>query len=175
MAKAAPPVDRALIDFLALEAPFLLPEAASVDDLRKAIRRISADPTPLWPGVTAADAAGWTRELLLEHIDGHLRRQELRASLTADERRAIAPRPPAAHEAHHGEHVHGVISAPMQGTILRVLVEPGQQVEAGDVVCILEAMKMENSIVAQRDGAVSELPIEPGQVVQTGQTLAVID
>ncbi|MEX2274234.1 MAG: biotin carboxylase N-terminal domain-containing protein [Actinomycetota bacterium] len=92
-----------------------------------------------------------------------------------DERRAMPPRPPAAHETHHGEHVHGVIAAPMQGTILRVLVEPGQQVEAGDVVCILEAMKMENSIVAQREGAVSELPIEPGQVVQTGQTVAVID
>jgi acetyl-CoA/propionyl-CoA carboxylase biotin carboxyl carrier protein len=71
--------------------------------------------------------------------------------------------------------VHGVITAPMQGTIMRVLVEQGQQVEAGDVVCILEAMKMENSIVARREGEVTELPIVPGQVVETGQTLAVID
>ncbi|MEX0753796.1 MAG: biotin carboxylase N-terminal domain-containing protein [Actinomycetota bacterium] len=108
-------------------------------------------------------------DLLLE-VDG--RRVPIRIF---DERRTGAPRPPAAHETHHGEHVHGVISAPMQGTILRILVEPGQQVEAGDVVCILEAMKMENSIVAQREGKVSELPVEPGQVVQTGQTLAVID
>jgi biotin carboxyl carrier protein len=43
------------------------------------------------------------------------------------------------------------------------------------VVCILEAMKMENSIVARRDGEVTELHMQPGPVVETGQTLAVID
>jgi biotin carboxyl carrier protein len=63
----------------------------------------------------------------------------------------------------------------MQGTILRVLVEAGQEIEAGDVICILEAMKMENAIPAPREGVVTELPIENGQVVQPGQTLAVID
>jgi acetyl-CoA/propionyl-CoA carboxylase biotin carboxyl carrier protein len=63
----------------------------------------------------------------------------------------------------------------MQGTIMRVLVEVGQTIEAGDVVCILEAMKMENSIVSRRGGEVTELQMEPGQVVETGQTLAVID
>ncbi len=92
-----------------------------------------------------------------------------------DERREVAPTAPSAHDAHEGSHVHGEIRAPMQGTILKVLIEKGQEIRAGEVICILEAMKMENSIVAQRDGAVSELPIEPGQVVQTGQTLAVID
>jgi acetyl-CoA/propionyl-CoA carboxylase, biotin carboxylase, biotin carboxyl carrier protein len=92
-----------------------------------------------------------------------------------DERRDTAPRPPAQHDSHHGEHVHGEIAAPMQGTIMRVLVDVGQKIEAGDVVCILEAMKMENSIVARREGEVTELMIEPGQVVETGQTLAVID
>src|SRR5262245_15431023 len=89
MAKASAALDQALVDFLAVEAPFLIPEATSVDDLRKAIKRISADPTPLWPGVTAADAAGWTRDLLLEQIEGFLRRQELRASLTKEERRGM--------------------------------------------------------------------------------------
>ena len=63
----------------------------------------------------------------------------------------------------------------MQGTIVRVLVENGQDIEAGDVVCILEAMKMENAIPAPREGVVSELPIQAGQVVQAGDTLAVID
>ena len=63
----------------------------------------------------------------------------------------------------------------MQGTILQVLVEPGQEVDAGQVVVILEAMKMENHIVASRDGVVSELPVQAGQVVETGQTLAVIE
>ncbi len=92
-----------------------------------------------------------------------------------DERRTLAPRSPATHGAHHGEHVHGEIRAPMQGTILKVLVEKGQEIRAGEVVCILEAMKMENHITSTRDGEVTELPIRAGQVVETGQTLAVID
>ncbi len=92
-----------------------------------------------------------------------------------DERTETAPKPPTPHAAHHGEHVHGVITAPMQGTILRILVEVGQRIEAGDVVCVLEAMKMENHIATTREGEVTELPVEEGQVVQPGQTLAVID
>jgi biotin carboxyl carrier protein len=92
-----------------------------------------------------------------------------------DHRRDTAPKTPSRHEAHHGPGVHSVIEAPMQGTILRVLVEADQEIEAGDVVCVLEAMKMENAIPAPRDGVVSELPIKAGQVVQPGQTLAVID
>ena len=92
-----------------------------------------------------------------------------------DERRELAPRSPASHGAHHGEHVHGEIRAPMQGTILKVLVEKGQEIRAGEVVCILEAMKMENHITSMRDGEVTDLPIRAGQVVETGQTLAVID
>jgi acetyl-CoA/propionyl-CoA carboxylase biotin carboxyl carrier protein len=86
------------------------------------------------------------------------------------------PAPPAAGaKAHHAHHAGDVISAPMQGTILQVLVEEGQTVAAGDVLCILEAMKMENHIVATREGTISSLPISAGQVVDTGQTLAVIE
>ena len=92
-----------------------------------------------------------------------------------DHRRDSAPRPPSRHASHGGEHVHSEIAAPMQGTILRILVEPGQEIQAGDVICILEAMKMENAIPAPRDGVVSELPVSAGQVVQVGDTLAVID
>jgi acetyl-CoA/propionyl-CoA carboxylase, biotin carboxylase, biotin carboxyl carrier protein len=92
-----------------------------------------------------------------------------------DERREPAPRPPIAPDAHHGEHVHGEILAPMQGTIVKVLVEKGQEVRPGDVICILEAMKMENHVPANREGEVTDLPIHAGQVVETGQVLAVID
>jgi acetyl-CoA/propionyl-CoA carboxylase biotin carboxyl carrier protein len=108
-------------------------------------------------------------ELLVE-LDG--RRVPVRIF---DHRRKTAPEPPSRRAAHHIEHVRSVIAAPMQGTILRILVEPGQEIQAGDVVCILEAMKMENAIPAPREGIVSELPVEPGQVVRPGQTLAVID
>jgi acetyl-CoA/propionyl-CoA carboxylase biotin carboxyl carrier protein len=92
-----------------------------------------------------------------------------------DERRERAPERPLQHDAHHGEHVHGIVSAPMQGTILKVLVEKGQGIQAGDVICVLEAMKMENHIASTREGEVTDLPIRAGQVVETGQTLAVID
>jgi acetyl-CoA/propionyl-CoA carboxylase biotin carboxyl carrier protein len=112
---------------------------------------------------------GVPAELLVE-VDG--RRVPVRIF---DHRRDTAPKPPARHAGHHGEHIHSVIAAPMQGTILRVLVEQGQEIQAGDVVCILEAMKMENAIPAPRDGVISELPISTGQVVQGGETLAVID
>ncbi|HEX6230624.1 MAG TPA: acetyl-CoA carboxylase biotin carboxylase subunit [Actinomycetota bacterium] len=108
-------------------------------------------------------------ELVLE-VDG--RRVPVRIF---DHRRDTAPTAPSRHAAHHGEAVHSVIAAPMQGTILRVLVEVGQEIQAGDVVCILEAMKMENAVPAPRDGTITELPIDSGQVVQAGQTLAVID
>ena len=92
-----------------------------------------------------------------------------------DETLPTAPPPPAQHASRHGEHVHDVISAPMQGTILKVLVEAGQEIEAGDIICVLEAMKMENHIAASREGTLSEVPIEVGQVVESGATLAVLD
>jgi acetyl-CoA/propionyl-CoA carboxylase biotin carboxyl carrier protein len=116
-----------------------------------------------------APREGRPTDLLVE-VDG--RRVEVRVF---DERRDVAPKQPSAHATHHGAHVHGVIAAPMQGTILKVLVEKGQEIHAGDVICILEAMKMENHIASTREGEVTELPIRAGQVVETGQTLAVID
>ncbi len=112
---------------------------------------------------------GRARDILVE-VDG--RRVPVRIF---DERREVAPSVPTTHSAHRGEHVHGEIRAPMQGTIVKVLVEKGQAIQAGDVVCILEAMKMENHIASTREGEITELPIRPGQVVDTGSLLAVID
>ncbi|MDH5314693.1 MAG: biotin/lipoyl-binding protein [Actinomycetota bacterium] len=107
---------------------------------------------------------------ILVEVDG--RRVPVRVF---DERRGIAPKPPEAHDAAHQEHVHGEVRAEMQGTIVKVLAEKGQDIRAGEVICILEAMKMENHIAASRDGEVTDLPIRAGQVVETGQLLAVID
>ena len=64
--------------------------------------------------------------------------------------------------------------APMQGTIVKVLVEQGGTVKAGDAICVLEAMKMENSILAHTEGVVEELKVSAGQSVETGATIAVI-
>ena len=86
-----------------------------------------------------------------------------------------APPPPArTGTGAGGDHTGDTIVAPMQGTILQVLVEEGQEVEAGQVVVILEAMKMENHIAATRGGTIAGLPVQAGEVVETGQTIAVI-
>jgi acetyl-CoA/propionyl-CoA carboxylase biotin carboxyl carrier protein len=62
----------------------------------------------------------------------------------------------------------------MQGTVLAVEVANGDEIRAGQVVCVIEAMKMENEIAAHRDGRVSELTVAPGEPVATGQVICVV-
>jgi acetyl-CoA/propionyl-CoA/long-chain acyl-CoA carboxylase, biotin carboxylase, biotin carboxyl carrier protein len=66
------------------------------------------------------------------------------------------------------------LASPIQGTVLRVAVEAGADVEEGALIAVIEAMKMENEITAHKAGTVSELPIAVGASVATGDTLAVI-
>jgi acetyl-CoA/propionyl-CoA carboxylase biotin carboxyl carrier protein len=68
----------------------------------------------------------------------------------------------------------GSITAPMQGTVVKVLVKVGDTVEAGQAVCVLEAMKMENNIVSEMAGTVTEVRVKTGQSVGGGDVLAVI-
>jgi acetyl-CoA/propionyl-CoA carboxylase biotin carboxyl carrier protein len=67
------------------------------------------------------------------------------------------------------------VTAEMQGTILEVNVAEGDEVEAGDVLCVLEAMKMENDIVAERGGTVAQVAIGEGESVDMGDLLVVLD
>ena len=85
---------------------------------------------------------------------------------------AAAPAPPAAPAAPlaAGE----TVSAPMPGNILSVNVSQGQAVKAGDILVILEAMKMENEIVAPRDGTIAQVVTAKGAVVDTGAPLIVL-
>ena len=69
----------------------------------------------------------------------------------------------------------GAVVAPMQGTIVKVLVEEGQEVSPDQAVCILEAMKMESEIRAQRSGKVSEILVEAGKTVRSGEPLVVLE
>ena len=66
------------------------------------------------------------------------------------------------------------VTAPMPGTILKVNVQVGQSVKAGQLLCVLEAMKMENEIVAPEDGVVSSVPAAKGASVDTGAVLVTI-
>ena len=67
-----------------------------------------------------------------------------------------------------------VIKSPMPGNILKILVSQGQAVTEGDVLIILEAMKMENEIVATKSGTVQQIAVTKGAVVETGTSLVVI-
>jgi acetyl-CoA/propionyl-CoA carboxylase biotin carboxyl carrier protein len=68
----------------------------------------------------------------------------------------------------------GEVHSPMQGTVLSVAVEAGQEVAAGDVICIIEAMKMENEVTAHTGGTVTAISVEAGQSVAADELIAVI-
>jgi biotin carboxyl carrier protein len=67
------------------------------------------------------------------------------------------------------------ILAPMPGRLVRVLVQPGQQVQAGEGLLVMEAMKMENELRSPRSGRVAELPVREGQAVETAALLVVVE
>lgn len=68
-----------------------------------------------------------------------------------------------------------LIEAPMPGKILSVEVTVGNTIEEGAIVCMLEAMKMENPIVSPVTGSVVEVAVSPGQLVKTGEKMVVIE
>ncbi|GEM_PF-2627733 len=67
------------------------------------------------------------------------------------------------------------IEVPLVGKVLKVNVNPGDRVKEGDEICIIESMKMENSILTPVSGAVKEVKVTSGQVVKAGETIAVIE
>jgi acetyl-CoA/propionyl-CoA carboxylase biotin carboxyl carrier protein len=118
--------------------------------------------------------------------DGRLRGRSIQAEVEGRrfEITLLEPEPPHAElarrrrgrDAHHGHHgaARDAIVTPMQGTVLAVEVAEGDEVEPGQVVCVVEAMKMENEITSPRAGTVSELSVEPGQPVSTGQVICLV-
>ncbi len=86
------------------------------------------------------------------------------------------PRNPVSHSHHSSAGGgSGQVTVPMQGTVVKVLVEVGQQVEVGQSLLILEAMKMENAILSEKSGVVKEIRVNAGDTVGTGDTVAVIE
>ena len=84
---------------------------------------------------------------------------------------AAAPAPAAAAVTASGE----AVNAPMPGTILKVNVTPGQAVKAGEVLVVLEAMKMENEIMAPKAGTVAQVLVSKGSNVDTGAPMVVLN
>ena len=87
---------------------------------------------------------------------------------------APAPAPAAAPAAAPAVAAGEVVAAPMPGNILKVNCSQGQAVKAGDILVVLEAMKMENEILAPRDGTVAQVVTTKGAVVDTGAPLVVL-
>jgi acetyl-CoA/propionyl-CoA carboxylase biotin carboxyl carrier protein len=90
-------------------------------------------------------------------------------------RPAAKPRRRSSTAAAGGGTGSGQVAVPMQGTVVKVMVEVGQQVEAGETVIVLEAMKMENNVTAEKSGTVAEIRVEAGQSVGGGDIVAVIE
>jgi acetyl-CoA/propionyl-CoA carboxylase, biotin carboxylase, biotin carboxyl carrier protein len=111
------------------------------------------------------------RRLTLE-LDG--RRYEVEALVPEPAYAELARRrrQRSAGGAHTG--ARDAVVTPMQGTVLAVDVAEGDWVDAGQVICIVEAMKMENEITAHRSGVVTDLAVEPGQPVSHGQVICVV-
>ena len=97
------------------------------------------------------------------------------ATSVADAAPAAAPAVPAAAAAAPAATVAGErIAAPMPGTILQIKKNAGEAVKRGEPVMILEAMKMENEIMAPRDGVIAQVVVAKGATVSTGDILAVL-
>ncbi|MCV7101948.1 acetyl/propionyl/methylcrotonyl-CoA carboxylase subunit alpha [Mycobacterium palustre] len=94
----------------------------------------------------------------------------------ADPAGVIRKKPkPRKRGSHAGAAASGdAVTAPMQGTVVKVAVEEGQEVSAGDLVVVLEAMKMENPVTAHKDGVITGLAVEAGTAITQGTVLAEI-
>jgi acetyl-CoA/propionyl-CoA carboxylase biotin carboxyl carrier protein len=148
------------------------------DEIDQAIF-VPTDATPIGAGAADTEEA----EPLVERtvpveVDGKrfsvkLWLPESPAGAPAPRKRSTRPRPGGAGASGAGG--SGTISAPMQGTIVKVLVAVGDAVEAGQAVLVLEAMKMENHINAETAGTVKEIRVAAGDSVGTGDVLAVIE
>ena len=87
----------------------------------------------------------------------------------------VATRPRRSSSASAAAVGSGSVTVPMQGTIVKVLVNVGDTVEEGQTVCVLEAMKMENNIAADKAGTVTEVKVEAGQSVGSGDVVVTIE
>ncbi len=131
---------------------------------------LEIEPSP--PGEAGAPSEKSSREVEVE-VNGKL----FRVRVYSDEGDSGRGAPPkrkggTSRRAGGGE---GAVTAPMQGTIVRVLVEEGQEVAADEAVCVLEAMKMETEIRTRKAGTVSDILVEAGGTVRSGEPLVVVE
>ena len=128
----------------------------------------------LTPGVEVGE--GTVRRDVTTEVNG--RRIEVAMWLPEDAGGASASTAQKPRRAHHAGVIgsgSGKVTVPMQGTIVKVVAEVGQTVEAGDTIVILEAMKMENSVNAEKAGVVKQIMVAAGDSVGGGDVVAVVE
>ncbi len=128
------------------------------------------------PHAPAAPDEARTFDVEVNNRRFSVRVSERGVPVSVSERPAHAPRPAgrpngAGRAAAPAASANTIVS-PLQGVVSEIRATPGQAVKAGQVVCIVQAMKMENEITAPRDGTIGELRVEPGQSVAAGAILA---
>jgi acetyl-CoA/propionyl-CoA/long-chain acyl-CoA carboxylase, biotin carboxylase, biotin carboxyl carrier protein len=119
-----------------------------------------------------ADSSRLDARTSVVELDG--RRYEVRLLVPEPAHKALVRRRRERGAGRHHAAARDAVTSPMQGTVLAVEVEDGEEVAAGKVLCVVEAMKMENEITAHRDGTVTELSVSAGDPVETGQVICVI-
>jgi acetyl-CoA/propionyl-CoA carboxylase biotin carboxyl carrier protein len=151
-----------------VESPELAARAAELDG-----RPPVAHPSnSLFVGKTGPDGRMLERVRTVE-VDG--RRFQVRLSEPEPAWRALARRRrERVREGGGGAGARDAVVSPMQGTVLAVRVSDGDKVEAGQVICIVEAMKMENEVHAHRSGVVRGLSVEPGRQIASGDVICEI-
>ncbi|MET0560926.1 MAG: acetyl-CoA carboxylase biotin carboxylase subunit [Gaiellaceae bacterium] len=146
------------------------------EELARRAQELQEEPGPRRGGVAAATdgrRSGSGREQLVSvEIDG--RRHEVRIHAPAAPWAEVAQRHKERSKGIAGN-ATGAVASPMQGTVLSVAVAVGSKIQAGELICVVEAMKMENELVAHRDGVVVELHVAPGQQVALGDVVCVIE
>ncbi len=144
-------------------------ESEELADRAEELEQLSHPKTSV---AAAADGRAWTRERVLAvEIDG--RRHEVRVRVPDPPWVELARRHRERSKGLAGDAV-GAITSPMQGTVLSVAVSEGVPVSAGDLICVVEAMKMENEIVSSADGVVAQIAVAPGDQVANGQVVCVL-
>jgi acetyl-CoA/propionyl-CoA carboxylase biotin carboxyl carrier protein len=125
---------------------------------------------------SASDEASLVRRNVTAEVNGRRVAVAVWLPETSDDPRrpSGAAKPRRQHHSSVANSGSGTVSAPMQGTIIKVNVEVGHSVEIGDSIVILEAMKMENSVRAERAGTVSAINVTAGDGVSAGDVVAVI-
>jgi acetyl-CoA/propionyl-CoA carboxylase biotin carboxyl carrier protein len=121
---------------------------------------------------TSGSGSATRQRLVAVELDG--RRHEVRLHTSEPPWAELARRHKGRRAAIAGE-ATGAIRSPMQGLVLKVEVTDGEKVEAGRVICVVEAMKMENEIVSHRDGVVAGLSVASGEQVADGQLICLVE